>query len=230
VSGHNAFEEDMDQELENFIAALKEGVSEQPDPRIASSLVARLAETARASHEEAASAQTAEQPAARRPRSRSRLVMPARVAFAAGLLIASMATLAVAHVKLPDAVGSGFKKVGITLPNQKDKPSPAVPATPATPAQPNAPTTGGDQGHGPKAGGSNGHHKGKKKKHKQHSPGGHGQSGASHGKGNAHGKKQTPPGQAKPTPPPHVPSKGSKSQSGAHSVVPPPSHGKGKTK
>jgi hypothetical protein len=222
MSEFDAFEEDMDQDLENFLAAVKASVPEQPDPQLESSLVSQLAETARASQRAADVGKLAEaRPVVRRPRSR-RVALPVRIAFATSLLLASMAGLAVAGVKLPGPVQSGFDKVGISLPNQADDSPQAKPVgAPAHPPSRNG-GTGTEE--------SSGQHKGHAQYAKPARPSNNGQSGVSHGQGKSQGKKGSPPGKTTQDPESHPPSKGSKSQGKSDAHGPPAAPGKGNSK
>jgi hypothetical protein len=136
---------------------MREQLAERPDPRLEADLVAALAATARSRHVGDATAA-----APRKPRSFAglrRAALPARIALAALGLVLSMAGLAVAGVELPAAVDSGFKTVGVDLPNQpageQDRggtPAAAPTVEPADDGRGPVPGAGRKAGDGQKAG------------------------------------------------------------------------------
>jgi hypothetical protein len=121
VNGNGAFGDEMN-EAALFMDALRAAVPNQPDSRLAVTLVPRLASTARSATLEAETRQTRRAattaPVARRPRSRRALV--ARVGIAVALIPLVLAGLAVAGVTVPSPARSAFDSIGIDLPNQPD--------------------------------------------------------------------------------------------------------------
>jgi hypothetical protein len=99
-----------------FENALRAAVPTRPDPRLATELVPRLAEIARAATIEAET-----RAPSRRTAPRSRFAPVARVGIAVALIPLVLAGLAFAGVTVPGAARSAFKSVGITLPNQPAK-------------------------------------------------------------------------------------------------------------
>jgi hypothetical protein len=131
MSTNGASPNEMD-EAALFTDALRAAVPTRPDPRLAATLVPRLASTARAATLEAETRQTrrvspAVQPARRPPR--SRLALVARVGIAVALIPLALAGLAVAGVTVPDPARDAFDSVGIRLPNQPADRGSAEPST-----------------------------------------------------------------------------------------------------
>ena len=122
MNGNGAYPDEMNEAIV-FTDALRAAVPTRPDPRLADTLVPRLAATARTATLEAETRQT--QPLAPvRPasRTRSRWALVARVAIAVALIPLLLAGLAVAGVTVPSPARSAFDSVGIDLPNQpRDK-------------------------------------------------------------------------------------------------------------
>jgi hypothetical protein len=111
---------DLD-ELTSFVVTLKGAVPVRPGAALEASLVPRLASRARAAGEGAASALTAEAPAAGARTARSwspRLALAAKVAVAIALVPALVSGMAFAGVTLPEPAREAFESVGIELPNQ----------------------------------------------------------------------------------------------------------------
>jgi hypothetical protein len=121
VSGDGAYEGEMN-EVVLFENALRAAVPARPDPRLADTLVPRLAEVARTATIDAETPATRVRTAA--PRSRFALV--ARVGIAVALIPLVLAGLAFAGVTVPGPARTAFDKVGITLPNQPAKHSDAT--------------------------------------------------------------------------------------------------------
>jgi hypothetical protein len=120
MNGNGAYPDEMNEAIV-FMDALRAAVPTRPDPRLESTLLPRLAATARASTFEAENGTTRRRVApatraARRPRSRFALV--ARVGIAVALIPLVLAGLALAGVTVPSAARSAFDSVGIILPNQ----------------------------------------------------------------------------------------------------------------
>jgi hypothetical protein len=113
-------------EVALFENALRAAVPRQPDPRVGSELVRRLASTARAVTLEAETRTTTRAAAGTGAgRRRSRFALVARIAVAVALIPLALAGLAFAGVNLPEPARDAFDKVGVTLPNQpSDEPQP----------------------------------------------------------------------------------------------------------
>ena len=103
-------------EVALFENALRAAVPAQPDPRVGSELVRRLAATARAATLEVETHTTRR--TAGVGRRRSRLALVTRVAVAVALIPLALAGLAFAGVNLPEPAREAFDKVGVNLPNQ----------------------------------------------------------------------------------------------------------------
>jgi hypothetical protein len=153
MSGHDAFEEEMNHDVTRFLEAMRTELPRQLDPRLEADLIGRLAAEARAAHGAAAAAPTQALPRASR---RKRFVLPARIALAAGLGMLAMAGLAVAGVNLPGAVDSAFEAAGVNLPNQDadeatsgEQTPTAVPAGPQQKGSANAQGKHGRSGSAP---------------------------------------------------------------------------------
>lgn len=115
MSSNGAYEGEMNQVV-LFENALRAAVPTQPDPRLGTELVPRLAEIARAATIEAET-----RAPSRRTAPRSRFALVARVGIAVALIPLVLAGLAFAGVTVPGPARSAFDSVGITLPNQPAK-------------------------------------------------------------------------------------------------------------
>jgi hypothetical protein len=188
MSGNGAYEREMDQDVAQFMSALRVAVQIKPDPMIGSELVPRLAQEARAASVAGqAQAGTSRAAGSRFWRTRPRLAMVARVGIAVALLPLLIAGMAFAGVNLPNPAKSAFERVGITLPNQ------ATDETPSTPAR-GEPSNGAQgTGTGQSKGKGNGKGKGAQNGTRAHGHGhgNHGQSstGAAHSQSGSHGSQ-----------------------------------------
>jgi hypothetical protein len=210
MSGNGASLDEMrlairdDVQLGAFAAALRATLVAPPDPDRAAELAPRLAGAARAS--------LATEPHVGRPsagqRRRSRLGLIARAGVAVALMLALSAGMAVAGVKLPDAVDATFEAAGIELPNQGGEGSGGG-AESGKSDEPDGAREPGEAGAGDVGGpadpGARGRENAREHGGKAHGPGG--AKPESPGGGNAHGQTQggkgvgkdgTPPGQANP--------------------------------
>lgn len=192
-------------ELAAFTQAVRSTLVESREPAASSTLVAKLAATARA-----ASA-TADAPSAPRPRRERARMRLASAGIALALVPALMASLAVAGVKLPGPAGDAFESVGVELPNQGPSSDPGG-RDPGDDAQ--RPAAGGavDEGAEKPAPGH-----GKEKSNPAREGG---RANGRRGRGRALGRRGLAPGQAK--------SKGSKSngsKSKGSNKIPPASGG-----
>lgn len=120
MSGNGAYPEEMsfsDPQIATFARAVQATLVREPDPATNDEIVRRLAGEARASY--AAAAERARRgtavPPALKGGVRRRLAV---VVMAVAALPLVTAGLAVAGVKLPDAVDDAFTAVGVDLPNQ----------------------------------------------------------------------------------------------------------------
>ncbi len=129
VSGNDAFRDEMamrltpedDRELNLFALATRATLMASPDAALGRNVVPELAAAAAAGTRAAARSAPASNVRIKPiPRRRPRFAMAARIAFAAMLVPALFAGLAVAGVKLPDPAQDVFKAAGISLPNQED--------------------------------------------------------------------------------------------------------------
>ena len=229
MSEHDAFEEDMDHELETFFAALRDDLPERLDPRIEGPLIKRLAATARANQKAVATAPTVE-PAVARHATRRRFVLPARIAIAAALLVASMAGLAFAGVRLPAPVRSAFDGVGIALPNQAEKAPRPAPVVPANSTGPNPASQTEHHGGGTGDSRSKGRRGHPGRANQQTTRRGH--SHVARGSGKASGRTAKAPAGGSHSPKTHAPSQASKSLGKNRPNKPPPipTSGKGQGK
>jgi hypothetical protein len=143
-NGSGAYPNEMNEAIV-FTDALRAAVPTRPDPRLADTLVPRLAATARTATLEAETRQTqrlAPVRPASRPRSRRALV--ARVAIAVALIPLLLAGLAVAGVTVPSPARSAFDSIGIDLPNQpRDKGDEGASAPSSHPSTSEEATTSG---------------------------------------------------------------------------------------
>jgi hypothetical protein len=216
MSGNGAWKGEMrlpfrdDEQLGAYADALRATLLKGPDPARTAELIPRLAVAARTSL-------VTEPPARPRhtgARRHTRLGLFARAGVAVALVPALFAGLAVAGVKLPDAVDAPFEAVGVDLPNQgsdarDERGSPASDGDAAKDgggagADPAGAPAKGDGTGKPADPGAHGRANAKEHGGQAHGPGGSdngsSQSGTSKGSkgGNGVGPDGTPPGQTNP--------------------------------
>ena len=213
MSGNGAGKGEMrltfrdDEQLGAYADALRLTLLKGPDPARTAELIPRLAVAARASL-------VTEPPARPRhtgARRHSRLGLFARAGVAVALVPALFAGLAVAGVKLPDAVDAPFEAVGVDLPNQgsdagDESGAPGSDDDAVKDGGGGAADQAGDPAQGDGAGkpddpGSQGRANAKEHGGQAHGPGGVGNGSAQDDKskgGNGVGPDGTPPGQTNP--------------------------------
>jgi hypothetical protein len=196
-----------DEQLGAYADALRATLLMEPDPARSAELIPRLAATARAS--------LVTEPLARPrhtgARRHTRLGLFARAGVAVALVPALFAGLAVAGVKLPDAVDAPFEAIGVDLPNQGSgaddaSSAPAVDdATKDSGAGGGADSPGTSDGTGkPDDPGAHGRENAREHGGKAHGPGGLGNGAGSSEKpkgsqgDNGVGPDGTPPGSTNP--------------------------------
>ena len=124
MSPNSAYSDEME-EVILFTNALRAAVPSEPSRALTTTIVPRLAATARSATIEA------ETRASRRPGTslRSRRGLVAKVAIAVAAVPLLLAGLAFAGVTVPGPARDAFESVGITLPNQPPEHSSAMEAT-----------------------------------------------------------------------------------------------------